>query len=54
MAHFYAAVDILRVPFRWLAPGILVLAIIGSYAVRNLFIDVWVMCHIPGGNTAVF
>ncbi|EDM71854.1 hypothetical protein RAZWK3B_17088 [Roseobacter sp. AzwK-3b] len=36
-------VHILRVPFRWLAPGILVLAIIGSYALRNLFIDVWVM-----------
>lgn len=36
-------VHILRVPFRWLAPGILVLAIIGSYALRNLFVDVWVM-----------
>ena len=36
-------VHILRVPFRWLAPGILMLAIIGAYALRNLVIDVWVM-----------
>lgn len=36
-------VHILRVPFRWLAPGILILAIIGAYALRNLFVDVWVM-----------
>ncbi|MFV0369741.1 MAG: tripartite tricarboxylate transporter permease [Hyphomicrobiaceae bacterium] len=36
-------VHILKVPFRWLAPGILVLAIIGSYALRNLFVDVWIM-----------
>ncbi|MEO0823008.1 MAG: tripartite tricarboxylate transporter permease [Pseudomonadota bacterium] len=36
-------VHILRVPFRWLAPGILLLAIVGAYALRNLFIDVWVM-----------
>ena len=36
-------VQILRVPFRWLAPGILLLAVIGAYALRNLFIDVWVM-----------
>ena len=36
-------VHILRVPFRWLAPGILILACIGSYALRNLMIDVWVM-----------
>ncbi len=36
-------VHILRVPFRWLAPGILILAIIGSYALRNLLVDVWVM-----------
>ncbi|WP_099867540.1 tripartite tricarboxylate transporter permease [Pararhizobium haloflavum] len=36
-------VHILRVPFRWLAPGILVLAIVGAYALRNLFVDVWVM-----------
>ena len=36
-------VHILRIPFRWLAPAILLLAIIGSYALRNLLIDVWVM-----------
>ena len=36
-------VHILRVPFRWLAPGILLLAIIGAYALRNLLVDVWVM-----------
>ena len=36
-------VHILRVPFRWLAPGILLLAVIGAYALRNLLIDVWVM-----------
>lgn len=36
-------VHILRVPFRWLAPGILLLAVIGSFALRNLIVDVWVM-----------
>ncbi|CUI27209.1 tripartite tricarboxylate transporter permease [Cognatishimia activa] len=36
-------VHILRVPFRWLAPGILILAIVGAFALRNLFIDVWIM-----------
>jgi putative tricarboxylic transport membrane protein len=36
-------VHILRVPFRWLAPGILLLATVGAYALRNLLIDVWVM-----------
>lgn len=36
-------VHILRVPFRWLAPGILLLATIGAFALRNLIIDVWVM-----------
>lgn len=36
-------VHILRVPFRWLAPGILILAIIGAYALRNLIVDVWIM-----------
>lgn len=36
-------VHILRVPFRWLAPGILLLAVIGAFALRNLLIDVWVM-----------
>ena len=36
-------VHILRVPFRWLAPGILLLAAIGAFALRNLIIDVWIM-----------
>ena len=36
-------VHILRVPFRWLAPGIILLAVIGAFALRNLLIDVWVM-----------
>jgi putative tricarboxylic transport membrane protein len=36
-------VHILNVPFRWLAPGILLLATIGAFALRNLTIDVWVM-----------
>ena len=36
-------VHILRVPFRWLAPGILLLATIGAYALRNLMVDVWIM-----------
>ena len=36
-------VHILRLPFRWLAPGILLLAVIGAFALRNLLIDVWVM-----------
>ena len=36
-------VHILRIPFRWLAPGILLLAVVGSFALRNLLIDVWVM-----------
>lgn len=36
-------VHLLRVPFQFLAPGILMLATIGAFAVRNLIIDVWVM-----------
>jgi len=36
-------VHILRIPFRWLAPGILILATVGAYGLRNLMIDVWVM-----------
>ena len=36
-------VHILRVPFRWLAPAILLLATVGAFAIRNLIIDVWVM-----------
>ena len=36
-------VHLLRIPFRYLAPGILLVATIGAYALRNLVIDVWVM-----------
>ncbi len=36
-------IHILRIPFHWLAPAILLLAVVGSYALRNLIIDVWVM-----------
>jgi putative tricarboxylic transport membrane protein len=36
-------VHLLAVPFRFLAPAILLLATIGAYALRNLIIDVWVM-----------
>ena len=36
-------VHLLRVPFRWLAPGILLLATVGAFALRNLLVDVWVM-----------
>ena len=36
-------VHILRVPFRWLALGILLLATVSAFAIRNLLIDVWVM-----------
>lgn len=36
-------VHVLRIPFRWLAPGILLLAVVGAFALRNLLIDVWVM-----------
>lgn len=36
-------VHLLRVPFQFLAPAILMLATIGAFAVRNLIIDVWVM-----------
>lgn len=36
-------IHILRIPFHWLAPAILLLAVVGSYALRNLLIDVWVM-----------
>jgi putative tricarboxylic transport membrane protein len=36
-------VHILRVPFRLLAPGILLIATVGAFALRNLTIDVWVM-----------
>lgn len=36
-------VHLLRVPFSILAPAILLLATIGSYALRGLIVDVWVM-----------
>jgi putative tricarboxylic transport membrane protein len=36
-------VHLLRVPFRLLAPAILVIATVGAYALRNLMLDVWVM-----------
>ncbi len=34
---------LLRIPFQFLAPGILLLATVGAYAVRNLAMDVFVM-----------
>ena len=36
-------VHMLRIPFHYLAPGILMLATVGAFAVRNLVIDVIVM-----------
>ncbi|RAI02185.1 hypothetical protein DLJ53_12525 [Acuticoccus sediminis] len=36
-------VHILRIPFHLLAPAILVTALVGAYALRNLVLDVWVM-----------
>ncbi len=36
-------VHILRVPFRLLAPAILLIATVGAFALRNLTVDVWVM-----------
>ncbi|MFQ5872598.1 MAG: tripartite tricarboxylate transporter permease [Dehalococcoidia bacterium] len=36
-------VNLLRIPFRILAPAIMILATIGVYALRNLLVDVWVM-----------
>ena len=36
-------VHILRVPFRWLAPAIFLLAVVGAFALRNSLTDVWVM-----------
>lgn len=36
-------VHLLRIPFQFLAPAILILATIGAFAVRNLILDVWVM-----------
>jgi putative tricarboxylic transport membrane protein len=36
-------VHLLRIPFRLLAPAILVIATVGAYGLRNLVLDVWVM-----------
>jgi putative tricarboxylic transport membrane protein len=36
-------VHLLRIPFRHMAPGILLIATVGAYAVRNLTVDIWVM-----------
>ena len=36
-------VHLLRIPFRRLAPAILLIATIGAFALRNLVVDVWVM-----------
>ncbi|PWG61480.1 tripartite tricarboxylate transporter permease [Spiribacter halobius] len=38
-----SVVHLLRVPFQYLAPAVLLLAIIGAFAVRNLIVDVWIM-----------
>ena len=34
---------LLRIPFPLMAPGILLIAAAGSFAVRNLTVDIWVM-----------
>ncbi len=36
-------VNLLRIPFRMLAPCIMLLATVGAYALRNNLLDVWVM-----------
>lgn len=36
-------VNLLRIPFRVMAPAIMVLATVGAFALRNLLLDVWVM-----------
>ena len=36
-------VHLLRVPFRFMAPAILMIATVGAYAIRNLTVDIWVM-----------
>jgi len=41
-------VHLLRIPFRRLAPAIMLIAIVGAYAGRNSVLDVWVML-IAGG-----
>ncbi|MCF8079374.1 MAG: tripartite tricarboxylate transporter permease [Desulfobacterales bacterium] len=35
--------QLLRIPFRILAPAILILSAIGCYALRNIMVDIWVM-----------
>ena len=36
-------VHLLRIPFRFVGPTILVISTVGAYALRNLTLDVWVM-----------
>lgn len=36
-------VNILKIPFQYLAPAIILLSVIGAFSVRNLLVDVWVM-----------
>ncbi len=36
-------VHLLRIPFHFLAPAILMIATVGAYALRNLVLDIWVM-----------
>ncbi len=36
-------VNLLRIPFRILAPCIMLLATVGAFALRNMLLDVWVM-----------
>jgi putative tricarboxylic transport membrane protein len=36
-------VHLLRIPFRYIGPSILLISTVGAYALRNLVLDVWVM-----------
>lgn len=36
-------VHLLRIPFRYIGPWILLISTVGAYALRNLVLDVWVM-----------
>lgn len=36
-------VRLLKIPFRILAPAIIILSTIGCYAIRNIMVDIWVM-----------
>lgn len=36
-------VHLLRIPFRYVGPAILLISTVGAYALRNLVLDVWVM-----------